>query len=593
MRSQVLEKGERVDGRDLDTIRPITIETGRSAAHPRLGALHPGTDPGAGLGHAGHQRRRAADRQHRRGRRDHQVVHAALQLPAVLDRRSEDDARHQPPRDRARRAGRAGAAAAAAALRGLSLHPAGRLRDSRVERLLVDGHGLRRLAGADGRRRADEGALRRRGDGPDQGRRQGRDPDRHPRLRGPPGRHGLQGGRHREGHHLDPDGHQDRGPRAQDHGAGAGAGAQGPAAHPRRRWTRPCRSRATDLSQYAPRIITMQIKPDKIGDVIGPRARRSAGSRTPPAPRSASRIPAWSPSPRSAARPARRRAPWSQPSPPSPKSAGPTRGRSRAPPPSAPSSRSCPGVEGLLHISELQHGRTEKTEDVVKKGDIVQVKLLEVDERGPDEAVPEGAAAQGLALVETVQLDEGLFRTTAPNGLVVLTETLPGVRSAAVGHLRPHRQRARDPEQLGHLPPAGAHGVQGHRAPHAPGSSRWSWRCGAAASTPTPAATTPATRPMSSTPICPWRSRSSPIWSAARCSGRAISSPSATWCWRRSTGWPILRTIWCSSSTPRALWPQHPVRLLHPRHAARPWTALSAERPPRAASAAATTGATA
>jgi predicted Zn-dependent peptidase len=35
--------------------------------------------------------------------------------------------------------------------------------------------------------------------------------------------------------------------------------------------------------------------------------------------------------------------------------------------------------------------------------------------------------------VETVQLDEGLQRTTAPNGLVVLTEKLPGVRSAAVG----------------------------------------------------------------------------------------------------------------------------------------------------------------
>jgi predicted Zn-dependent peptidase len=35
--------------------------------------------------------------------------------------------------------------------------------------------------------------------------------------------------------------------------------------------------------------------------------------------------------------------------------------------------------------------------------------------------------------VETVALDEGLRRTTAPNGLVVLTETLPGVRSAAVG----------------------------------------------------------------------------------------------------------------------------------------------------------------
>ena len=35
--------------------------------------------------------------------------------------------------------------------------------------------------------------------------------------------------------------------------------------------------------------------------------------------------------------------------------------------------------------------------------------------------------------METVQLDEGMLRTTAPNGLQVLTEHLPGVRSAAVG----------------------------------------------------------------------------------------------------------------------------------------------------------------
>jgi len=41
-----------------------------------------------------------------------------------------------------------------------------------------------------------------------------------------------------------------------------------------------------------------------------------------------------------------------------------------------------PGIEGLVHISELQHGRTEKTEDVVKKGDTITVKLLEIDERG-------------------------------------------------------------------------------------------------------------------------------------------------------------------------------------------------------------------
>jgi polyribonucleotide nucleotidyltransferase len=41
-----------------------------------------------------------------------------------------------------------------------------------------------------------------------------------------------------------------------------------------------------------------------------------------------------------------------------------------------------PGTEALLHISELRHARTERTEDVVKKGDRVKVKLIERDERG-------------------------------------------------------------------------------------------------------------------------------------------------------------------------------------------------------------------
>ena len=41
-----------------------------------------------------------------------------------------------------------------------------------------------------------------------------------------------------------------------------------------------------------------------------------------------------------------------------------------------------PGTEALLHISELKHGRVEKTEDVVKKGERVRVKLVDRDERG-------------------------------------------------------------------------------------------------------------------------------------------------------------------------------------------------------------------
>ena len=51
--------------------------------------------------------------------------------------------------------------------------------------------------------------------------------------------------------------------------------------------------------------------------------------------------------------------------------------------------------------------------------------------------------------MDTARLDEGLLRTTAPNGLVVLTETLPGVRSAAVGiYVRTASAHER-PAQLG------------------------------------------------------------------------------------------------------------------------------------------------
>ncbi len=41
-----------------------------------------------------------------------------------------------------------------------------------------------------------------------------------------------------------------------------------------------------------------------------------------------------------------------------------------------------PGVEGLCHISELEEGRVAKTEDVVKRGEKVRVKLISIDERG-------------------------------------------------------------------------------------------------------------------------------------------------------------------------------------------------------------------
>ncbi len=41
-----------------------------------------------------------------------------------------------------------------------------------------------------------------------------------------------------------------------------------------------------------------------------------------------------------------------------------------------------PGKEGLVHISQLEHRRVEKAEDVVKEGDEFDVKVLEIDSQG-------------------------------------------------------------------------------------------------------------------------------------------------------------------------------------------------------------------
>ena len=41
-----------------------------------------------------------------------------------------------------------------------------------------------------------------------------------------------------------------------------------------------------------------------------------------------------------------------------------------------------PGKEGLCHISKLSRGRVEKVTDVLKEGQQIPVKLLEVDKQG-------------------------------------------------------------------------------------------------------------------------------------------------------------------------------------------------------------------
>jgi polyribonucleotide nucleotidyltransferase len=41
-----------------------------------------------------------------------------------------------------------------------------------------------------------------------------------------------------------------------------------------------------------------------------------------------------------------------------------------------------PGRDGLVHISQISNDRVERVADVLNEGDVVKVKVLEVDRQG-------------------------------------------------------------------------------------------------------------------------------------------------------------------------------------------------------------------
>jgi polyribonucleotide nucleotidyltransferase len=135
------------------------------------------------------------------------------------------------------------------------------------------------------------------------------------------------------------------------------------------------------LSKYAPRIITLQIPPDKIGDLIGPKGKtiraiqEQTGAEINVEDSGLVTISAVG---EGGERARDIVAGMIQ----TPEVGKVYEGVVKSTTAFGAFVEILPGVEGLLHISELQHGRTERTEDVVKKGDRVKVKLLEVDERG-------------------------------------------------------------------------------------------------------------------------------------------------------------------------------------------------------------------
>ncbi len=155
-----------------------------------------------------------------------------------------------------------------------------------------------------------------------------------------------------------------------------------------------------ELSAYAPRIVTVQISPEKIGDLIGPKGKtirgiqEETGAEISVDDTGLVTIAAVGGDAMERARQMVRAI-----------TAEPIvgdiyEGTVKSTTAFGAFIEIMPGTEALLHISELRHGRTEKTEDVVKKGDHVRVKLIDRDERGrlrlsmkALETPPEGGAA--------------------------------------------------------------------------------------------------------------------------------------------------------------------------------------------------------
>jgi polyribonucleotide nucleotidyltransferase len=139
---------------------------------------------------------------------------------------------------------------------------------------------------------------------------------------------------------------------------------------------------APDLSPYAPRIFTIQIKPEKIGDIIGPKGKTIRGIQDATGAKITVDDTGLVTIAAVGGEAGQKAREMITAIVAEPEVGRVYEGQVKSVTQFGAFVEIIPGVEGLLHISELQHGRTEKTEDVVKKGDVVKVKLLEVDERG-------------------------------------------------------------------------------------------------------------------------------------------------------------------------------------------------------------------
>jgi polyribonucleotide nucleotidyltransferase len=137
-----------------------------------------------------------------------------------------------------------------------------------------------------------------------------------------------------------------------------------------------------DLSPYAPRIVTVQINPEKIGDLIGPKGKTIRGIQDETGAEISVDDSGTVTIAAVGGEAMERARQMVQAITQEPIVGDVYEGLVKSTTAFGAFVEILPGTEALLHISEMRHGRTERTEDVVKKGDRVKVKLIDRDERG-------------------------------------------------------------------------------------------------------------------------------------------------------------------------------------------------------------------
>jgi polyribonucleotide nucleotidyltransferase len=137
-----------------------------------------------------------------------------------------------------------------------------------------------------------------------------------------------------------------------------------------------------ELSTYAPRIVTLMINPEKIGDLIGPKGKTIRGIQDETGAELTVDDTGLVTIAAVGGEAMQRARQMVQAITAEPVIGDTYEGTVKTTTAFGAFVEIMPGTEGLVHISELKHGRTDRTEDVVNKGDRVTVKLLDRDERG-------------------------------------------------------------------------------------------------------------------------------------------------------------------------------------------------------------------